>query len=322
MAGRAARGGCVSRACASSRTTTCSPSSGRPGCAFSDGSTLSGAGSPLRRPEDHLGRRHAAPIAGAVDPVEDAGPRPRRGPRVSGDARAPGGDTVLGPGAGGPFATGPARSTRDRPARLLQVARAALGPREPRRPGLPERRRKPPSDPRPAAPALARPELLPRVRDADRGRGLPRPRRSRHAGPLPALRVAAGERPVLDRDARDRGRAGGDPGRAPASLAMAGRRLELRPGSRRGHLVLHGNAAADARPGGVRAWPQARRRAEGRQASRRGVPAPTPLQARLGWARHPPRVVTLHYPLCWHYDVLGGLKGKARIGTIRDPRCA
>ena len=35
-----------------------------------------------------------------------------------------------------------------------------------------------------------------------------------------------------------------------------------------------------------------------------------------------PEFVTLHYPLYWHYDVLGGLKGMARIGTIRDPRCA
>jgi len=31
--------------------------------------------------------------------------------------------------------------------------------------------------------------------------------------------------------------------------------------------------------------------------------------------------VTLHYPLYWHYDVLGGLKAMARIGRIGDPRC-
>ena len=30
---------------------------------------------------------------------------------------------------------------------------------------------------------------------------------------------------------------------------------------------------------------------------------------------------TLHYPLYWHYDVLGGLKAMASIGRIRDPRC-
>jgi hypothetical protein len=32
--------------------------------------------------------------------------------------------------------------------------------------------------------------------------------------------------------------------------------------------------------------------------------------------------VALHYPLYWHYDVLGGLKAMAYIGKIRDPRCA
>jgi hypothetical protein len=29
----------------------------------------------------------------------------------------------------------------------------------------------------------------------------------------------------------------------------------------------------------------------------------------------------LHYPLYWHYDILGGLKVLARMGKIRDPRC-
>ncbi len=30
----------------------------------------------------------------------------------------------------------------------------------------------------------------------------------------------------------------------------------------------------------------------------------------------------LHYPLYWHYDVLGGLKGMVEVGRIRDPRCS
>lgn len=29
----------------------------------------------------------------------------------------------------------------------------------------------------------------------------------------------------------------------------------------------------------------------------------------------------LHYPLYWHYDILGGLKALARLGKVRDPRC-
>jgi hypothetical protein len=35
-----------------------------------------------------------------------------------------------------------------------------------------------------------------------------------------------------------------------------------------------------------------------------------------------PEFVTLHYPLYWHYDFLGGLKAMNRIGRLRDPRCA
>jgi hypothetical protein len=30
----------------------------------------------------------------------------------------------------------------------------------------------------------------------------------------------------------------------------------------------------------------------------------------------------LHWPLYWHYDVLGGLKGLAEVGVLADPRCA
>jgi hypothetical protein len=35
-----------------------------------------------------------------------------------------------------------------------------------------------------------------------------------------------------------------------------------------------------------------------------------------------PDFVTLHYPLYWHYDFLGGLKAMAQLGRIRDARCA
>ena len=34
-----------------------------------------------------------------------------------------------------------------------------------------------------------------------------------------------------------------------------------------------------------------------------------------------PDFVRLHYPLYWHYDVLGGLKGMAEVGRLDDPRC-
>ena len=35
-----------------------------------------------------------------------------------------------------------------------------------------------------------------------------------------------------------------------------------------------------------------------------------------------PEFVRLHYPLYYHYDFLGGLRAMARLGTVRDPRCA
>ncbi len=34
-----------------------------------------------------------------------------------------------------------------------------------------------------------------------------------------------------------------------------------------------------------------------------------------------PSFLRLHYPLYWHYDVLGGLKGMVEAGRIADPRC-
>jgi hypothetical protein len=35
-----------------------------------------------------------------------------------------------------------------------------------------------------------------------------------------------------------------------------------------------------------------------------------------------PEFLQLHYPLYWHYDILGGLKAMVVVGRIRDPRCA
>ena len=35
-----------------------------------------------------------------------------------------------------------------------------------------------------------------------------------------------------------------------------------------------------------------------------------------------PEFAKLHYPLYWHYDVLGGLKGLAQLGLLSDERCA
>jgi hypothetical protein len=35
-----------------------------------------------------------------------------------------------------------------------------------------------------------------------------------------------------------------------------------------------------------------------------------------------PEFARLHYPLYWHYDLLGGLKALSRMGLAQDPRCA
>ena len=35
-----------------------------------------------------------------------------------------------------------------------------------------------------------------------------------------------------------------------------------------------------------------------------------------------PNFLMFHYPLFWHYDVLGGLRAMAEMGLINDPRCA
>ena len=51
------------------------------------------------------------------------------------------------------------------------------------------------------------------------------------------------------------------------------------------------------------------------------------LERRLYRRRRDGRVIRpdftkLHYPLYWHYDILGGLKAMAELGSIGDPRCA
>lgn len=51
------------------------------------------------------------------------------------------------------------------------------------------------------------------------------------------------------------------------------------------------------------------------------------LERRLFKRRSDGRVIRaeftkLHYPLYWHYDILGGLKALAELGRIGDPRCA
>lgn len=64
---------------------------------------------------------------------------------------------------------------------------------------------------------------------------------------------------------------------------------------------------------------------EARSAARRA--AEVLLSRRLLYRRSDGALINaeftrLHYPLYWHYDVLGGLRGLAELGMLADPRCA
>src|SRR5437773_7734749 len=220
-------------------------------------------------------------LVGALDPLEDPRPRARRRSRQQIDPRTARGGPTLAKSPRPALAARSAWPCRDGAAGLLQVAGTALGPRQPRRPRLSRGRRRSLSAPRSRRRVLARARLLPRVHRAHRGGGIPRPRGPAHARSLSPLRVTAGQRAVLGRDARDRRRPRALAGGAAPPLAMARRRLELRPPPGGGYLVVHGDAPADARAWRLRTAVPATSRCEGR--ARRGgcLSAPTSLQARI-----------------------------------------
>ena len=75
---------------------------------------------------------------------------------------------------------------------------------------------------------------------------------------------------------------------------------------------------------GLSAYARARRKPAAASAARRA--AEVFLTRRLFKRASDGRVirpdfVALHYPLYWHYDILGGLEAMAELGLIRDPRC-
>ena len=76
---------------------------------------------------------------------------------------------------------------------------------------------------------------------------------------------------------------------------------------------------------GLAAYARERRNATAAKAVDRA--AEVFLRRRLAWRVSDGRVIRpefmqLHYPLYYHYDVLGGLKATMKIGKIRDRRCA
>lgn len=76
---------------------------------------------------------------------------------------------------------------------------------------------------------------------------------------------------------------------------------------------------------GLAAYGTAKRNTKARAAARKA--ADVFLSRRLHKRRSDGRVihaefVHLHYPLYWHYDVLGGLKAMAELGLVKDERCS
>src|ERR1700731_4357981 len=86
---------------------------------------------------------------------------------------------------------------------------------------------------------------------------------------------------------------------------MAGRRMELRPQTRRRYFLVHGNPA-----------PEAAQKASEVFLSRRL------FKQRSNAKIIHPNFMMQHYPLYWHYDFLGGLKAMAEMDLTSDPRCS
>jgi hypothetical protein len=76
---------------------------------------------------------------------------------------------------------------------------------------------------------------------------------------------------------------------------------------------------------GLTAYANAHSSTEAHQAARRA--SEVLLSRRLLYRRTNGELIhkeftRLHYPLYWHYDVLGGLRGLAELGALADDRCA
>src|SRR5436309_11661649 len=137
---------------------------------------------------------------------------------------------------------------------------------------------------------LAERRLLPGIRGEDRGGSIPRSGSAADAGTVSQMRVPTRERTLLPHETRPGGWTLGRPRRAPPSLAVARRRLELRQAPERRHVLLLGIPTRDA---GARTLRRAdeRRRGEGRGHARGGgVPEPAAVPRKTQWSGDEPRV--------------------------------
>src|SRR3989475_11042477 len=105
-----------------------------------------------------------------------------------------------------------------------------------------------------------------------RGGSVPRSGSAKDAGTVSTLRVPTRKRALLPHETRPLGWARGRPRRAPPSLAVAGRRLELRQAPKRRHALILGIPPSDARPRASRGPDEESRGEEGGDARGGGVP--------------------------------------------------
>ncbi len=105
------------------------------------------------------------------------------------------------------------------------------------------------------------------------------------------------------------------------AMAMARRRLELRPQARGGKVIVLGDANT---PGGLAAYAKTTGDRKAKAAAKRAADV---FLKRMLYRRCSDgevmnrQFVRLHYPCYWRYDILFGLKVMAEAGFIGDRRC-
>ena len=166
--------------------------------------------------------------------------------------------------------------------------------------------------------------ILPRIRGPVQGGCLWPAGGADHGGPLPAMRLPAGQRFAIDRPARIGRRAGPtnwssdcSTGNGPTVAGTATAIPSADTSSFMETLLPMRGLAAYA------SWRQDETAETGRPGCGRGVPRLAALfRRRRDGSPWTPDFLKLHYPLYWHYDVLGGLVAMAEMDLLEDPRCA
>src|SRR5881628_1636047 len=222
--------------------------------------------------------------------MEGPGPCPRGGSSLKTDSRPGTADSSLSARASPPGPSGFARPPPTGREPVFEVARSSLGLGDPRGHRIPPCRSVAVRSKRPGPRPLAARRLLPGIRCEDRGGSVPRSGSATDAETASQMRVATGERALLPDEAPPCGWALGRPRRAPPSLAVARRRLELRQAPERRHVLVLGIPSRDA---GARTLRRAneRNQGEGRgHAGGGGVPQPAAVPREAQRSSHELRI--------------------------------